>query len=88
MYLPFISILFSNKDLYYCLKKWREVKEFGKLKIKFIKISLPEFTNKTKISEGPSNTTKRLTKTSSHSLQHLIQMTLIFIALLNPWSMV
>ena len=37
--------------------------EFGKPKIKFIKIPLPKFTNKTRISEGPFNTTKRLTKT-------------------------
>ena len=34
-----------------------------KLKIKMIKIPLPKFTNKTRISEGSYNTTKRLTKT-------------------------
>ena len=36
------SILFSTKDLHYC----REVKEFGKPKMRFIKIPLPRFTKK------------------------------------------
>ena len=59
------SILFSTKDLYYFQqkKKYREVKEFGKTNIKFIKILLRGFTNQTRISEGPFNNTKRLTKT-------------------------
>ena len=40
-----------------------EIKEFGKLKIKFTKIQLPGFANNTRITESPLNTTKRLTKT-------------------------
>ena len=40
-----------------------KLRNLEKLKIKFIKIPLPGFTNKTRISEGPFNTTKRLTKT-------------------------
>ena len=37
--------------------------EFGKLKTKFIKMPLPTFTTKTRISEGLFNTNKRLTET-------------------------
>ena len=36
--------------------------KFGKLKIKFIKKQLPGLTNKTKSTESPLSTTKRLTK--------------------------
>ena len=63
--------------------------KFGKPKMKFIKIPLPRFTKKTRISEGHFNTIKILSKksqmkTSFYSLQHLIQMTLIFMVLLSP----
>ena len=54
-------LLYSAKDLHYCRKQCREVKEFRKLKIKFIKILLPIITNETRISEGSFNTTKSLT---------------------------
>ena len=40
-----------------------KLKNLENLKIKFVKIPLPRFTNKTRISEGSFNTTKRLTKT-------------------------
>ena len=78
--------------MYYCRKECREINEFGKLKIKFIKVPLTRFTNKTMISKNSFNTTGRLTKklktapmkTSRHPLQHSVKTTLIFTALLNP----
>ena len=46
-----------------CTIAENNAEEFGKLKIKFIKIQLPGLANKTRISESPLHTTKRLTKT-------------------------
>ena len=43
---------FSTKNLRYCRKQRREIKGFGKLKMKFIKIQLPGFANKIRISEN------------------------------------
>ena len=40
-----------------------KIKAFGKRKIKFIKMKLPGFANKTRISENPLNATKRIMKT-------------------------
>ena len=40
-----------------------KIKAFGKHKIKFIKMKLPGFANKTRISENPLNTRKRIMKT-------------------------
>ena len=41
--------------------------ELGKIKIKFIKIPLSRFTNKTRNSKSPLNTTAKLTKEQWHS---------------------
>ena len=42
------------------------------MEIKFIKIPLPRFTNKTRISEGPFNTTKRLRKPKEPSNENIL----------------
>ena len=46
-----------------CAIAENNAEEFGKLKIKFIKIQFPGFADKTRISESSLDTTKRLTKT-------------------------
>ena len=65
--------------------------EFEKLKIEFIKIPLLRFTNKTRISEKPFNTTKDLRKPMKSSNENILpsittfnSKTIISIALLNP----
>ena len=60
--------MFSTKDLYY----YRNAEKLKNLEIKFIKIPLPRFTNKARISEGPFNTTKRLRKPKESSNENIL----------------
>ena len=67
-----------------------KLKNLEKLKTNLSKYHYPDSLIKTRISEGPFNITKSKNlkscqiKTSCHSLQHLIQITLILIVLLSP----